>query len=1831
MATDELGNFSIKEDFVVLHNPDGDKPVLKFSYPTVSDYNDDNKSYLTVGGAISLTGGAEIPSNTSSVRAVYIQIADDDGLFTTDSDDSDKTKAENYGFTVVDAYDVINSVAEKAYLRTAAESDTAYVTDDIAKTHGFASRDEFNAWWGIKVTGTTSWRIQLNSKGELNPKAGNLTTNDIKVRACGINALGKMGAWTQENNLIAIHIDNDLPTATAVVNQYADGAINKDNIKADKVVGSVVDNVVYKLPDFTASQNYEADMFLRQQWYLVLDILDDSGIKSISVTDGTNDVTHYKTKWEVKDDSGKVVKSGYKIFVPVDKTKTAVSYTIEAVENGDNAKTSRFKYSFKIDNAAPTLAEIQDSNNKVALSTSKSNTITNSNYVYALSGVSEDDGSGVERVAFYYMRREKITKESLVNGEFVLDPIILAEKDSNNQYYEGNLAIGDNGLTAIPIDGLSKEGEDHAVTDEWLYGKSVTGDVKLNGEVYDTFETTSDLGDHVRVGGLVKINGVFRLIKTKSDDGKSVTFEPSATEKGTNITALFPVAQVIDSNNSPMNNNKDSDNKFTFDSGKDDGDYMPESFTKAGTKWTWDATIHSDNLPDGPATLVILAFDKAGNVSGKRYPVNVANNAPRLAKLHLATDLNGDTKYGDSEFVTYDILTAAGKEQIEYDLVTSALGGTSFIAKDTLGVVPEFTGGNGDISMVFLRDDYGKVDVTNVTGLTSDQIAEIEDGKKYSYKYKTVSHPEDEDEGETQTTVDDYGYRPACYVTTAVGIMSNSIRSTDAYHTSNQKFNGDRGDKTSGSRWIYSLSNAQLTGNDNPAESDDGKNKQISFTFWDSTDECTKGIDSQNCYVRLTDLEVDVTDGEAPKVNIEPFKWEGTGFREMTVDGTTGLVPNNNLYYAKDNAGNYIDAVNGHIEIEGDLPSSTFAADSGEFDGDPKVSGKIVVRGTAYDDVRLDSIWVSFDDFTIENFKSDSSVSIKGTGTGASADTTVMTIETGVAGAGTYSYTAARGGDGKTYYLVAKFDNTFESWNVAAGNANWKFNIVTDVNSKLPDSNGEDKAFFDQRGHRVAWELYFDTAHLTNVAGLDKSVRVMAVDSRGTLPSRTTNATATDEQKQDGKAYAATNKPTYQMDVVPYITEIETELSSGNSRWPTVLSRSALGYYVVSRGSSITINGFNLNGTSTKVDIGTSSDLTPANTSKTNSLDLTIGSDTTYMSGDIVAKLGDATNGYVVSLNNQTAKSVTTGTGENAKTRIIEYNTEPNGQNNDLLTDERKIWVVDVTTTKNTDDKRMLDMAVNENNLYFSAGYGADYFATMRANGTSISNQSYLRQSFTRYFDNALAINRNKIYTLSACGDSYNAVTQWENGPSHFALTKGDVAYGNRWEYGTIGGNYTSNPSNNTSKLYLDSNWNGANLNNLDRFKNPDIVVKTINSTEQGFISYYDSTQKLIKFRYFTPTDNAVASNLTSYQAGETSSEIVEGAVNTNATYSQGYYAIAGADSNSQYSAVGATSKGTALVSWYDAAHGALKMKYNTSPATSFSGYQEFSTAPSYGEITFDLSVDGVSKGNVSVDFSYIDGGERDKHEFAYQLNLELSKKGLGAYAEVDPKSNKVTVRSMQTGTNSSISISKLRRDGEKRNAGSVSIAVAGAGQSWNEVTVDDKSAGQYVAMKTDSKGGIHFAYYDTGNGDLKYAYMSSVSVTPVVVTVDGYQQVGQYVDLALKETSNATANTTSVTPYISYYSMSNADTKRSAKVAKLGRPIVYTTTGTGNTATTTANSASVLAGSSNEMFTGNWEAMHIPTNGIPVQYRVNIGVTSGGNVYISYLVDRIIEYVKVE
>lgn len=1609
LAIDAFGNEYLKKDYTVYYNPYSDRPTVVLYTPGEGE---------ELSGTIRVSGSAEDTNGgtVGSIDSVYIQIdINKDNEF----DETDLAKLLDLGYTI----HAVNGIY----------TDGSYSTyKDINLLETRATNTEADSsFWGIVCSGSTSWYASINSSqnlqlDDIQETSGTDTVYPLSVRAAAIDDTGVLGSWTDK---VSFKINPNAPTFGSAVPPYiTDGENSKDYSS----LGTTYVNGV---------------------WSLVTSVEHSSGIKEVSYSLNNGSTVSIVENSVIKD-TGKVssITNGYQLTIPItgDSGEGVSNLTIYATEAGQG-KNNNATYSVNYDNAAPTISSLNQNDEDWT----EDSVLKNDNSALVIGSTVEDGTSGLNRVLFYFYR------DGDGKGKRIFD-VGMNCKDSDGNYIETFTSGGKTypGLNVDALTGTEETGTSYMeVNGNNLYGYRATGLTRAS----ETSISGVPENIHIRTGSVVYIGNSYHKITSATTTAgvMTLTISPSCTT--TETTAFFPYAMSVD------NFNRETVKKFTTETQtitNDDGDGMPESIGGLATSRTWTAQLHANWMPDGPITFVMFAFDGAENVTSKTITCKLETSAPRLAKIHFGTDLNKNEGFTDNEFETYNFLTVEGAYQDAFALTTKSynevIGGEStastrdaFKIKDKLAVIPEFTGGNGEIYLVFNNAD-------------------------------------------TTTTLDTEGY-----IETA-GYTSSTTAGTTTAGT----LNSTQG-TVSGLGSYYQINSNQL----GTASTNDTDYKKMSFTFWDSTDGLVAGSTSQKCFLSVRDFLVKTTDTVNPNAVVDKFFWNGTG------DG------NNSLYQgSKDN---------GHIELEGDLTDEIKEL----YGDDPKVSGKIVIRGSAYDDSFLNSLA-----FTMTDFNS-------------AASNTIATYSNGTWTLSTNTISAS------PYYEVLSVEDEY----------------------------------FSQDGHKVNWAVAIDTARIASVAKENVTFTVTATDNASlTSTSRAASESTLDSEK---------HRPSYQMDVVPYIGTIKTELSDGNKKRPSVINRSALGYYPVRRGSSLTINGFNLNGTSSKVDIGTSTDLTPEDTSTENSLVVTVDSETTFMTGDIVVKIGD-----IQSLNNMSAKSVTSDSG----TRIIEYNTEPNDQNNALLTDERRVKVVDVYTTTDKEDKRMLDMAISGNTINFSAGYKDAYFSVMMgANGTSVGTISNLRNSYTRYFDNAIAVNESGTpFTVSACGDTYGTpVKEWGNGPSQFALTKG--TNGPAWEYNRI--------SNNTSLLVLDSNWNGADLNNLDRFKWPAITVTGTNAATKGYISYYDSTQKLIKFRYFTSTTNTVASNLASYRNGSTATQYVEGAVNTNETYSQGYTAIAGANENSAYSAVGVTSDGAAVVTWYDASNGTLKMKYNTNPAGSFSGFQAFKTVPTAGTVNFKISVDGGTAKDVSVTFANPTYGDA-KHEFAYQLNLVLSN-GYGAYAEVNPKSNLVTVYSMQTGTTSSVSITGL-------SSGAVNNAVAGAGVTWNEVTIDEDSAGQYVAMKTDSKGGIHFAYYDTGNGDLKYAYMSSVSTTPVVVTVDGYQQVGQYVDIAVRE--GVTIDGIScIVPYISYYSMSNADTTRSVKVAKLVKPLIPIT----GTATITSATASDpgSSGSFDELFTGTWEAFHVPTAGIPVQYRVNIGVTSGGNVYVSYLADRIIEYVKVE
>ena len=1748
---DAVGN-SEEYSHLVCVDPQGDRPTVSLSNPEEPKSTAEDGA-ASVGGTVKLYGSAEDSNGT--VESVWVQLLSAKNgtgygavtqtgnvitAFSPTSKDLDFWKSK--GYTVEKMKPDANGV-HAAWTGT---------TESPGTVPSGASASDY----GIKANFSgSSWNLKINQNGEFDPVQGSKTANNMAVRiyAC----------------------DNDKNLSYAVTRFFK---MDKDTpVISDVVLKQYASNdTTFSNP--LASQEVRSGMFVKGKWYLEFKATDNESLSAIALRDSDNNDTTIPNANINKGNPESVKEWTVRYPLPTDTAGVgSFKRTIKAEDNANH--TGTYDIEINYDNEPPKL--LVDSADDFDIASS----VKQSNGFYKLYSKVSDASttgtpSGVKSVGFYFLRRDENNKG------LIYDPLQeRAEPVSTDDLvYE---------------DGLY-----------WLSGSiscnSNTGEITLD-------DGLSDKVAYIHAGSYIKLDGVMYKISSKTGTKLSIdeSFDTSLT------SAKIALAQFVDNRKSEYEASSEKDASGYYTSIKnDDGDSMIEELGGTTAVSSWQGSIVSRNIPDGPIEIHYTAYDESlnyavGVVGNKDYtaysayptsevaeiknkqpvldgqyasyvytydssnPAYISNNAPRLAGVTVAIDYTGTgnlanatrtTYYYQSDYIRIDDngtmvkkpvgvtsnFVISGETKDDDDNITAYKGVTTI--KGKTWIIPEMIGGNGKLWYTY--NVYGSTDADSAIPGTKDttndaKASSTTDGTTTATYFADGTNEFDQ-------------YESVSYGSSYVDSHVSKKNGVEAGIEHDLTFFEGTGDATIAQPlWfdyvIYDSTEVEPAG--------------------DST--TTSLATNQKATISIA-MAVEVNDNINPNVVINPFYWKSLTDNSIYGSGTATSVSD----------------LQGHIELEEDWKTTTAYANRGtdkELDGDAKVSGKIVISGYAYDNIRLKSLKVTI------------------------PKSTVLTSET----------TVAMFDGGQWYDSSTAVHDGVTKGDIASNG--WSFTVST---------AGSDGAYADATGHKVKWSLAYDTSKVTGVAATDVVVTVTAEDAKAKSSSnRTVNAESTEDTVK--------HVPTYQMDVVPYIKGITTELSEGNKKRPSVLSRSALGVYPVRRNSKLTVNGFNFTGTTTGVSIGGTA-YTPQTETTQNAIliDTTkpVTANATLASGEVIATVSSIT-----SLNNKTAKSVTTGTGENAVTRVIEYNTEPNGQNNDLLTDKREVWVVDVTTTVDTKDKRKLDMVINGTTITFGAGYQDSYYSTMVASGTSLSNIQNLRNSFTRYFDSAIDANDDgTIFTVSSCGDTYmGPVTQWGNGPSHFALTRGDAGSAAIvWEYDRKSSNSSGyTPSTNTKKIYLESNWNGANLNNLERILWPNIVVTGGDSATKGCISYYDTTQKLIKFRYFTSDGSKVANNLASYKEGSSSNSIVEGSVRTDLTtktnsyqyydrrwrngteqrtftFTQGYTAIAGADCNSAYS-VTAVSGTTALVAWYDASAGALKMKYNESPATSYSGYQVFNEVPDAGTITFKISVDGGTAKDVSVTYATPSGGD-EKHEFAYQLNLILSN-GYGAYAEVDPAMNKVVVRSMQTGEDSSISITNL-------SSGTVYTGTqtfgsnpyffgqhVGDGSKWEEVTIDNNSAGQFVAMKTDSKGGIHFAYYDTGNGDLKYAYMSSVTATPVVVTVDGYQQVGQYVDLAIKENADGSQ----ITPYISYYSMSNADTKRSAKVAKLVSPITY------NGAT--ANASSVKDGSVDELFTGAWEVFHVPTAGIPVQYRVNIGVTTGGNVYISYLADRIIEYVKVE
>ncbi|MCR5124653.1 MAG: hypothetical protein K6B43_05605 [Treponema sp.] len=1333
MATDELGNVGVYTDFSIKHNPDWDKPKLEFTYPTTANYKSATDKYAVLGGTIRATGSAEIPSGTTTVKAIYYQIADSTGAFTGDAAAStsgtDSYNAKNkYNYEVVSAYDVINEI-----LGSNTYSASSAISDEQLKKFGFASKAALDAWWGIEATGTASWNIKLNSNGELNPESG--TTNNITIRACGVNAEGKFGAWTTGDNVIAIHVDNTAPVISSAVNQYANGTSAIAAVPTDA---------------YTSSQTYEDDMYLRGNWTLVATLLDETSVTGYSVLKGGSALTAgtgYFVENDVSDTS--ISKTGVRLYIPIPKTEDSVEITVNA-NDADHTSTQVFK--FNIDEKAPTLDSIKA--NGTLTDSENFTSIEDSDYQFVLSGASTDEGSGVEHVLFYYMRKGGTTQET-IGTNVVMDPMITTSTDDSK----------------VSMSSLASREFAQGTEKFYLYAKKYSGTATT-----DTFTSGTAYDAHVRVGGVVEIDGILHRIS--KIDGNTVTFTPSlAAAKTTSFDAYFPIAQVID-NSATEKVKSSSGKKFVFEKGDDD-DGMPESFSKSGKTWTWDATIHTTNMSDGPASLVILAFDEAGNVAGKTINTKITNNAPRLAKVFLGTDLSGDGKYTNSssmtEIVEYNILGAEGNTQSSYTLdfnekladETAKYPAGVFKIKNGLAVIPELTGGNGNIGMVLS------------TGATSEDAV-------------------------TGT------------VTAAVSSGTNGT-DEDGNKTTDVSFTGDVSGTFEGSNVNYKM-HAFTVASDKLGT--DGTDKGMSFTFWDSTEETTQGTNSQNSVLYVKNFTVAQRDSTPPTVVVNPFYWNSLNSNSIYGSADTETVSS-------------VSDLSGHIELESDWKNATgYKADdtTGQYDGDPKVSGKITFTGTAYDDARLASLTVQF---------------------------------------GTFLSTAVNG---------STYDSANGSWSDAEATMDsdgYEFHVTDATGTDV--GNYKDSVYFGQKGHKVYWTLSIDTSKISTVAEKDVSLTVIAIDHKG----NPTVTTAVKPDTTDGYKVTdgTTNVPTYQMDVVPYITGVETKLSKLKSNNPSVYARTAKGHYPVQYVNS--------SSTTTKNYAGETIKITGFNiSSEGNTVNKTVGTDITT-SGEFSITVNE-----IESLNN---KNYTDAKGSNTGTTTSRtgsysvynnyYNRQPNNDSNNLLTDDVyfDVWQINsaaaVVKQSGYITEPIMKINPKNNMIGFAFNNGPAYFSM--ANGQTTS-YSWWQRNYARNTTTAFAIDENGVTHGITVGIDTNPNSN-DGGRMTYMTSKWGTGSTN-----TQDGNYNGYRTSRIESIGAPAGtYNGTKFDAAvileDRFSSPSLTTTVHGTSTYVFLAYYDDLNGQIRFRYGDLSKAEVKSHFgeTGYSFDQFADQVLNGAEET--------------------------------------------------------------------------------------------------------------------------------------------------------------------------------------------------------------------------------------------------------------------------------------------------------------------------------------------------------------
>lgn len=738
----------------------------------------------------------------------------------------------------------------------------------------------------IIAEGTTSWKAGINV-GKLDIKDSDEKSVDIKALRFTVVSYDQNGTASSKNGTTctrSIYVDSGNPSLdllkTAIVG-------------FNSIPASVDEKAVFE-------KTYSAGMYFSSSkakyWYLKVVVTDDSSVVDIGFTSQTGSgYIGAIADFDSSESAENVIKTGngttqYTALIPIATDTEGKVYTTMTMNDGQHTDVTT-SFTFNIDNTAPALygtdgKELSDAGALRLMSSGEAlgstNVIENSDGSFTFGDELAEDGAGLDYVAVYF---KKAANETFNTKARVYNPMFAKTDSADNmteltdaaEWTDGSVYINAENLPA-----LCKTVERENSTKVSFEG--LGSNYNINGTKWN---------ENVSSFGLVKIGGAYHKI-TKIE-GDTATLDEAVSADFTQ--AEFIYAQLVDHE---VTEGFDS----TADTGvsNDDGDGFVEMVKRSGSTYKWSASVDSSNIPDGPAEIHIVAFDQAGNSNYGYVKTSIQNNRPRISRVMLATDLNGNgtfdyynesssilndlsndntvasgTQFG--EFVFYSTLKASSDTSNKTGEAQAkiTLSGRTFKVKKDLLVLPEFVGGNGALKYGASFDNDEAV--TRPVSGTSELAFTVEK-LKLADKDGTAQKAESliqQGEGSANTN---YGG--------AVVTMDNSIEEFKAL--------------------------------------DDGKVKYLAFTFWDSTQETTAGTDSLWAMINIPAI-IDVVDDTAPTGTIKPFWWNSKEDSSFVYDDEENAL--------------------GHIDI-----------DAGTTETRPGVSGQVYINGTAYDETRIGEIHI---------------------------------------------------------------------------------------------------------------------------------------------------------------------------------------------------------------------------------------------------------------------------------------------------------------------------------------------------------------------------------------------------------------------------------------------------------------------------------------------------------------------------------------------------------------------------------------------------------------------------------------------------------------------------------------------------------------------------------------------------------------------------------------------------------------------------------------------------------------------------------------------------------